>query len=114
MGKVRREVRSQAGKGGESGEVAIKWERWGREVRWQGGKGGERGEVSRWERWGREVKRQGGRFLVLFKGRGRGVSPRFQFLFLMLINRRKGQDGFWIFLRGRRVGKTLLKSKASR
>ena len=38
------------------------------------GKVGERGEVARWERWGREVRREGGRFLVLFKGRGRGVS----------------------------------------
>ena len=33
-------MRLQGGKGGKSGEVAIKWERRGREVRWQGGKGG--------------------------------------------------------------------------
>ena len=125
-GKVGRKVRWQGGKGGESGKVA-RWERWGE---WWGGskvgKAGKRGEVARWERWGREVRWQGG------KGGGErwggkvggswfysrvgdaGWVQDFIFLFLMLINRRKGQDEFWIFLRGRRVGKTLLKSNASR
>ena len=117
-----REVRSQGGKGGESGEVAIKWERRGREVRWQGGKGGgERwgGKVVkvRWqggkggeERWGGKV---GGSWFYSRVGDAGWVQD-FIFLFLMLINRRKGQDGFWFFLRGRRVGKTLLKFNANR
>ena len=41
------------------------------------------------------------------------MSPRFDLFVLMLINRAKGQDGFKIFLRGRRDGKTLLRSNTS-
>ena len=58
------------------------------------GKVGERGEVARWERWGREVRWQGGGFLVLFKGRGRGVSPRFH-LFVSDVNQQKEGAG-WV------------------
>ena len=45
-------------------------------MRWQGEKGG---KVVGW---------QGGRFLVLFKGRGRRVGPRF-YLFLSVNQRNK-------------------------
>ena len=58
------------------------------------GKVGERGEVARWERWGREVRRLGGRFLVLFKGRGHGVSPRFH-IFVSDVNQQKEGAG-WV------------------
>ena len=72
-----------------------------RVVRWQGGKGG---RVVRW---------QGGRFLVLFEAGDAGCVQDFIFLFLMLINEMKEQGVFKIFLRGRRDGKTLLRSMAS-
>ena len=50
-----------------------------RVVMWQGGKGA---RVVKWQggKGGRVVKWQGGRFLVLFKSRGRRVSPRFHLL----------------------------------
>ena len=50
--------------------------------------------MARWERWGREVRREGGRFLVLFKGKGRGVSPRFH-LFVSDVNQQKEGAG-WV------------------
>ena len=86
----------------------MRWQDWRGErvVRWQVGKGGrEGGRVLRWE---------GGRFLVLFKGQGAGWVRDFIFLFLMLINETKEEDVFKIFLRGRRNGKTLLRSYGSR
>ena len=48
----------------------------GRKVKWQGRRDG---RVVRWqvEKGGRVVKWQGGRFLVVFKGGGRRVTPRF-------------------------------------
>ena len=55
--------------------------------KWQGRRDG---RVVRWqvEKGGRVVKWQGGRFLVVFKGGGRRVTPRFHLLFLMLIKRK--------------------------
>ena len=50
-----------------------RWERGKRVVRWQGGKGG---RIVRWH---------GERFLVLFEGGGRRVSPRFH-LFVSDVN----------------------------
>ena len=50
-----------------------RWERSKRVVRWQGGKGG---RIVRWH---------GERFLVLFEGGGRRVSPRFH-LFVSDVN----------------------------
>ena len=58
------------------------------------GKVGERGEVTRWERWGEEVRWQGGRFLVLFKGRGHKMGPRFR-LFVSDLNHQKEGAG-WV------------------
>ena len=69
-------------------------------MRWQDGGGG---RVVRWD---------GGRFLLLFRGRGHRVSPRFIFLFLLV----KGKNrwiGFKIFLRSSRDGKTLPRSSVS-
>ena len=66
--------------------------------------GGEGARVVRWE---------GGRFLVLFKGGGYRVSPRFYLFCLMLVNGNNEQVGFKIFLRSHRAGKTLLRSFAS-
>ena len=93
-------VRWQGEKGGRKvrwqdrrGGMVVRWQvaiggrvvRWqvgigGRVVRWQGGKGG---RVLRW---------QGGRFLVLFEGGGRRVSPRFH-LFVSDVNQRNQGAG---------------------
>ena len=80
----------------------MKWEggESGRIVRWQGGKGG------------RMVRQKGGRYLVLFKGGGHKMSPRFH-LFVSDVKGTKGWDEFKIFLRGRRNGKALLRSFTS-
>ena len=43
------------------------------------------------------VRQEGGKYLVLFKGGERRGVQDFYFLFLMLINGMKGQDGFKIF-----------------
>ena len=69
-----RVVRQGKWKGSEVG----KWERW------QGGKGG---KVVRWqsEKGGRVVGQKGERYLVLFKGRGHKMSPRFH-LFVTDVN----------------------------
>ena len=42
------------------------------------------------------MRRQGGRFLVLFKGRGRGVSPRFH-IFVSDVNQQKERSG-WVLV----------------
>ena len=62
-------------------------------MRWQGEKGGRvvRGQG---EEGGRVVKWEGGRFLVMFKGGGCRVSPRFHF-FVSDVNQRKEWVG-WI------------------
>ena len=75
-----------------SGRV-VRWKggKDGRVVRWQGGKGR---RVVRWGGGG------GGRFLVLFKDVGRRMSPRIHLLFLIVIKRKKGRDGFKVFSRG--------------
>ena len=76
-----------------SGRV-VRWKggKDGRVVRWQGGKGR---RVVRWGGGG-----GGGRFLVLFKDVGRRMSPRIHLLFLIVIKRKKGRDGFKVFSRG--------------
>ena len=56
------------GEGGRGGRVRWKIMKGGRVVSWQVGKGG------------RVVGWQGRRFLVLFKGRGRMVGPRYLFV----------------------------------
>ena len=56
-----------------------------RVVRWQGGGGG---RVVRWE---------GGRFLVLFKGRGHRVGPRFH-LFVSVSQGKEWADWIQDFL----------------
>ena len=43
------------------------------------------------------VRREGGRFLVLFKGEGCRVSPRFHLFVLMLIKGTNRLDGFKTF-----------------
>ena len=78
--------------------VIRRWKRWedsklGRSERWEGGEmvsweRREGSEVESWERW------QGGKFLVLFKGRGRRVSPRFH-LFVSDVNQRN-EGAVWI------------------
>ena len=88
----RRVVSLQSGKGG-------------RIVRWQGQRGG---RVVRW---------QGGRFLVLFKGGGRRVSPRFH-LFVSDVDQWNEGAGWiqdylvWQQRWVPRDGKTLLRSYA--
>ena len=42
----------------------------------------------------------GGRFLVSFKDVARRMSPRIHILFLIVIKRKKGRDGFKVFSRG--------------
>ena len=51
--------------------------------------------------------------LVLFKGGGCRVSPRFHLLVSVLNHETKEQSVFKIFLRGRMDGKILLISNAS-
>ena len=69
----------------ESGRI-VRWQSWRcrRVVRWQVFKGG---RVVRWQggKGGRVVRWKGGRFLVLFKGGGCRVSPRFH-LFVSDVN----------------------------
>ena len=82
-------VRWQDGKGGR----IVRWQdrRCGMVVRWQVGNGG---RVVRWQggKGGRVVRWQGGRFLVLFEGGGRRVSPRFH-LFVSDVNQRNQGAG---------------------
>ena len=52
-------------------------------MKWQGGKGG------------RAVKWQGERFLVLFKSRGRRVSPRFH-LFASDVDQQRKEGARWV------------------
>ena len=65
----------------------------GRVVRWQGGKGG---KVVRWQsrKGGRMVRQKVGRYLVLFKGGRRNMSPRFH-LFVSGVNQRNKGVG-WV------------------
>ena len=71
----------------------VRWqgEKGGRKVRWQDRRGG---IVVRWQVGigGRVVRWQGGRFLVLFEGGGRRVSPRFH-LFDSDVNQRNQGAG---------------------
>ena len=69
-GKGVRIVRWQGWRGEGEGGGRVRWKigKGGRVVRWQGGKGG------------RVVGWQGRRFLVLFKGQGRMVGPRYLFV----------------------------------
>ena len=71
----------------------VRWqgEKGGRKVRWQDRRGG---MVVRWQVaiGGRVVRWQGGRFLVLFEGGGRRVSPRFH-LFVSDVNQRNQGAG---------------------
>ena len=53
------------------------------------------------------VRWEGERYLVLFKGWGHRMSPRFH-LFVSDVNQTKGRDGFKIFLHGHRDVNTLL------
>ena len=58
----------------------MRWEG-GRLVRWEGGEGG---RVVKWQ-GGRMVKQKGGKDLVLLKGEGHKMSPRFH-LFVYDVN----------------------------
>ena len=73
----------------------MRWKGWrgGKAVRWQVGKGR---RVVSWQggEGGRLLKWQGGRFLVLFKGERRRVTPRFH-LFISNVNQRNGGAG-WV------------------
>ena len=73
----------------------MRWKGWrgGKAVRWQVGKGR---RVVSWQggEGGRLLKWQGGRFLVLFKGGRRRVTPRFH-LFISNVNQRNGGAG-WV------------------
>ena len=73
---------------GEKVGRLVQWEG-GKVVRWQGGKGG---KVVRWQggKGGRVVRQKGGRYLVLFKGGGHKMSPRFH-LFVSDVN--QGNEG---------------------
>ena len=73
------------------GSQLARWKRWenseaARSERWDGR------EVARWQggKAGRVVRWQGGRFLVLFEGEGRRVSPTFH-LFISDVN--QGNEG---------------------
>ena len=95
--------------GGKSGRV-VSWEVWkgGKVVSWGGGRGGmgvrwQVGKAERVARWqggkgGRAVGWQGGgeggRFLVLFKGGGYRVSPRFH-LIVSDVNQRN-EEAVWV------------------
>ena len=79
-------MRREGGKGGR----LVRWQggEGGRLVRWQGGNGG---KVVRWQSWkgGRMVRWKGERYLVLFKGEGHKMSPRFH-LFVSDVNQGVG------------------------
>ena len=82
----------------------MRWEgaKGGRLVRWQGEKGG---KVVRWQtrKGGRMVRQKDGRYLVLFKGGGHKMSPRFHLLVFDVNQGNKGvgwvQD-FLVWLQG--------------
>ena len=59
------------------------------------------------------MKWQGQRFLVLSKGGCRKVSPRFHLFVSDVDQRNEGAEWVLEYLRGRRDGKTLLRSYAS-
>ena len=67
-------------------------------------------ELARWEKWEGNIVE--GSWLYSRVG-DVGWLQDFVFLFLMLINGTKEQDRLKIILRGRRDGKTLLRSYAS-
>ena len=54
------------------------------------------------------VRWEGRRFLVLLKGGGCRVSPRFHLLFLILIKGTKRPDGFKLFCMAPRMERLLL------
>ena len=60
--------------------------------RWEGGEVGKVGKVRGWCGWegGRVVVLEGGRFIVLFKGRGCRVIPKFH-LFVFDVNQENQQ-----------------------
>ena len=82
----------------------MRWES-GRLVRWDGGR------VVRKD--GRMVRQKGGGYLVLFKGGEHKMSPRLNLLVCDVNQGNEGLSWVTIFLRGRRDGKTLLRSFAS-